>query len=199
MRLSCQMPLSVCILDMQWHLVNVDNAKRWTGYTWNKELIPEPKALLEYIHDQNCKVSLNLHPADGCLAHEQAYEELAAFMGVDPATKRAIAFDCTDPKFLEGYFRLLHHPHEELGVDVWWNDWQQGEHCKLDGLKPQWILNHLHHADAERNTEKRPLIMARWGGLGGHRVPIGFSGDTVAHMRTLSFLPEFTATAANGT
>lgn len=28
---------------------------------------------------------------------------------------------------MSGYFHFLHHPHEEIGVDFWWIDWQHGD------------------------------------------------------------------------
>ena len=46
-------------------------------------------------------------------------------------------------------------------------------------------------------ASKRPFIFSRWGGLGGHRYPIGFSGDTVIGWDALDFQPGFTAVAAN--
>jgi alpha-glucosidase (family GH31 glycosyl hydrolase) len=42
-----------------------------------------------------------------------------------------------------------------------------------------------------------PMTFSRWGGLGSHRYPIGFSGDTYMEWSTLQFQPLFTATAAN--
>jgi len=44
---------------------------------------------------------------------------------------------------------------------------------------------------------KRSFAFSRWGGLGSHRYPIGFSGDTVVSWRSLDFQVHFTATAAN--
>jgi alpha-glucosidase (family GH31 glycosyl hydrolase) len=58
-------------------------------------------------------------------------------------------------------------------------------------------LNHLHFYDRARNGQERPFIFSRWAGLGGHRYPIGFSGDTYTSWETLQFQPYFTATAAN--
>ena len=46
-------------------------------------------------------------------------------------------------------------------------------------------------------TDRRPVIFHRWGGMGSHRYPIGFSGDTFATYGTLQFESYVTATAAN--
>ena len=116
--------------------------------------------------------------------------------------RRRIEFPSTgaDPQFMQAYFKLLHHPYERMGVDFWWIDWQQGEQTKVPGLDPLWWLNHLHWTDMERNPDrgdKRPLIFSRWGGLGNHRYPMGFSGDTYCNWSSLAFQPYFTATAGN--
>ena len=191
-------PLSVCIVDMDWHLTETGNTSSgWTGYTWNRELFPDPDGFIEALHKLGLKTALNLHPAEGIHPHEAQYSEFAEFMGIDPQNNDPIPFDIADPKFAEGYFKILHHPYEEQGIDFWWIDWQQGELSSLPGLDPLPWLNHLHYYDLGRDGIKRPFIFSRWGGLGGHRYPIGFSGDTVIGWDALDFQPGFTSTAAN--
>ncbi|MEE4194442.1 MAG: TIM-barrel domain-containing protein [Anaerolineae bacterium] len=192
-------PLSVCIVDMDWHVTKEGNttSSGWTGYTWNRKLFPNPEGFIEKLHDLGLKTALNLHPADGIHPHEAQHKEFAEFMGMDPEIKEPIPFDIADPKFAEGYFNILHHPMEAQGVDFWWIDWQQGGVSSLPGLDPLTWLNHLHFYDLGRDGEKRPFIFSRWGGLGGHRYPIGFSGDTVIGWDALAFQPGFTAVAAN--
>ncbi|HSH02798.1 MAG TPA: TIM-barrel domain-containing protein [Anaerolineae bacterium] len=191
-------PLSVCIIDMDWHLVDVDpQYVGWTGYTWNKELFPDPKGFMKWLHEQGLYTALNLHPAAGVQPYEDIYPRMAEWMGVDPDSKETIPFQLSNPKFTQAYFELLHHPHEQDGVDFWWIDWQQGETSDMPGLDPLWWLNHLHFFDLGRGGQKRPFIFSRWGGLGNHRYPIGFSGDTHVTWDALDFQPYFTATAAN--
>ncbi len=99
-------------------------------------------------------------------------------------------------RFLEAYLEEVHHPLEELGVDFWWLDWQQGVVTKVPGLDPLWLLNHFHYLDSARNGN-RALTFSRYAGIGSHRYPVGFSGDTVVSWDSLRFQPEFTATASN--
>lgn len=191
-------PLSVCIIDMDWHITKTGNrSSGWTGYTWNRELFPDPQGLIDRLHGMGLKTALNLHPADGVHPHEEQYRALAELMGQDPEQGEPVPFDSADPKFIQGYFELLHHPYEAQGVDFWWLDWQQGGSSKLPGLDPLWWLNHLHFHDLGREGQKRPFIFSRWGGLGNHRYPIGFSGDTLIGWEALANQPGFTATAAN--
>jgi alpha-glucosidase (family GH31 glycosyl hydrolase) len=197
-------PLSVCIVDMDWHLTDVGpyddligHGSGWTGYTWNRALFPDPDRFIAALHEMGLRTALNLHPADGVRPHEAMYPAMAARMGVDPASQQPVLFDIADPAFAQAYFELLHHPEEARGVDFWWIDWQQGTRSSLPGLDPLWLLNHLHFYDLGRDGEQRPFIFSRWGGLGNHRYPIGFSGDTHVTWESLAFQPYFTATAAN--
>ena len=192
------MPLSVCIVDMDWHIVQTGNQSvGWTGYTWNEDLFPDPPGFMAWLHAKGLKTALNLHPADGVHPHEAEYSPMAEIMGIDSETQEPVPFDITNPVFTEAYFELLHHPKEAEGVDFWWMDWQQGTRSKLQGLDPLPWLNHLHFYDLGRDGSQRPFIFSRWGGLGNHRYPIGFSGDTMVSWDSLAFQPFFTATAAN--
>jgi alpha-glucosidase (family GH31 glycosyl hydrolase) len=210
-------PLTVATVDMDWHYSNdVDRQKKitesgnvseemgtvteykmgWTGYSWNDELFPDYKDFLRKLKERNLKVTLNLHPADGVRYSEDMYEEMALAMGVDPKSKRVVSFDIADDNFVNNYFKILHHPYERDGVDFWWIDWQQGTKSSKAGLDPLWALNHYHYYDNGRDG-KHPLIMSRYCGIGSHRYPIGFSGDTVISWATLEYMPYFTSTSTN--
>ena len=191
-------PFSVSVLDMDWHLVDVEAkyGSGWTGYSWNRELFPEPEQFLSWLHEQGLRVTLNVHPADGVRAFEDSYSEMAKALGVDPASGDAISFDVTDQAFLTAYFEILHRSLERDGVDFWWIDWQSGPHSRVAGIDPLWMLNHFHFLDNARDG-KRPLTFSRYAGPGSHRYPVGFSGDTLVTWASLDFQPYFTATASN--
>ncbi|HKG50112.1 MAG TPA: TIM-barrel domain-containing protein [Actinomycetales bacterium] len=193
-----RIPFSVAVLDMDWHLVDIDPeiGSGWTGYTWDTGLFPDPPAFLRALHERRLAVALNVHPADGVRRHEQAYPDVARDLGLDPATGLEVAFDITSREFTDSYLKRLHHPHEEAGVDLWWLDWQSGGVTRVPGLDPLWMLNHVHYIDSGRDG-RRPLTFSRYAGLGSHRYPVGFSGDTIATWASLAFQPYFTATAAN--
>lgn len=184
-------PLDVLVIDMDWHTPD-----GWTGYTWNRELFPDPPGFLAWVHAKGLRTTFNLHPADGIQPHEEAYPAFARAMGVDPKTRQPIPFTIGDKRFVEAYFTLLHHPMEDEGVDFWWMDWQQGEVSDVKGLDPLPWINHLHFNDITRQGV-RPMLYSRWGGLGNHRYYIGFSGDTYETWGSLAYQPHFTATAAN--
>ena len=193
-----KIPIAVGVLDMDWHLVDIDPryGKGWTGYSWNRDLFPDPAGMMQEIHRNGMHFSLNVHPADGVRAHEDMYREMAEALGVDYEHEAPIPFDVTDPKFMKAYFRYLHHPNDELGVDFWWIDWQQGSNSRLPGYDPLWMLNHYHYIDNARKG-LRPMDFSRYAGLGSHRYPVGFSGSTFITWESLDFQPYFTANASN--
>ncbi len=202
-------PLTVATIDMDWHWVNLKDkfgkdatanelggSNGWTGYSWNTDLFPNHRALLDYLHNENLKVTLNLHPADGIRHYEDCYRDVAKAMGKNPDDKKPIKFDVANKDFINAYFDYAHHPLENEGVDFWWIDWQQGTKSTMDGLDPLWSLNHYHYLDNQR-SDRRGLILSRYCGIGAHRYPLGFSGDTAMYWSVLKFQPYFTSTASN--
>ncbi len=191
-------PLSVAVIDMDWHKVKIDAkyGSGWTGFSWNRELFKNPPEFLEYLHKNDIKTALNLHPAEGISAHEDCYIETAKAMGVDPETEENVPFDIAEKKFVDVYFDKVLRPLENDGVDFWWMDWQQGNTTKMEGLDPLWMLNHFHYLDNAKDNN-RGILFSRFAGFGSHRYPIGFSGDTYINWESLDFQPYFTASATN--
>lgn len=204
-------PISVGIIDMDWHLTDGDGREYvedgWTGYTWNKALFPDPPRFLSKLKERNIHTALNLHPAAGVRFWDDTYEEMANAMGIDPQTKHPVPFDNLNPEFWKAYFEILHFPKEKDGVDFWWVDWQQGTDYKwthvydetineLECMDPLWMLNHMHYTASERDG-KRGLFFSRYAGYGSQRYPIGFSGDSIISWESLQFQPYFTVTASN--
>lgn len=189
-------PFSVAVIDMDWHLVDIDKkyGSGWTGYTWNKELFPDPKAFLDELHNRALKVTLNDHPADGIRAYEDNYDKMANEMEVED--NKNVLFDASDKHYIESLQTIILEPLENDGVDFWWIDWQQGNTSRIEGLDPLWILNFFRYKANNKNN-KRPIIFSRYAGPGSHRYPIGFSGDTLITWDSLAFQPKFTSCASN--
>ncbi len=187
-------PIDVMVIDMDWHL------EGWTGYTWDRRYFPDPDEHLRWLHEHEMKVTLNLHPADGVAKFEDQFEDMCKAMDLNPEEVDKVEFNITDPKYMDNYFKILHHPEERRGVDFWWMDWQQGESTAMPGLDTLPWINQLHWEDMEGREDrggKRPLIFSRFGGYGAGRYNVGFSGDTYSTWESLAFQPYFTATASN--
>lgn len=206
---SMDVPIDVLIVDMDWHEtwgLRKSNSPKdeygqrigWTGYTWQKELFPSPANFLKWTENEELKVALNLHPASGIQPYEAVYDDFTKEYGWSEKGK-SVPFKIDERKWADAYFKTVLEPMERDGVDFWWLDWQQWKESKYPpGLSNTFWLNHTFFNHAERqNPGLRPFIYHRWGGLGSHRYPLAFSGDTYATWPMLAYLPYFTATASN--
>ena len=211
-------PLDIMVIDMDWHhhdwtYVDNDEGNKhkatygyahaqnlgWTGYSWNRNLIKEPKKMLEKLHERNIYVTLNDHPHDGIRTHEDGYDGFMRDMGLDPKSQVNLEFDLSDRKYMDAFFKNAQEPLERDGVDFWWVDWQQ------DGVKPvikgtsarhlKW-LNPCYFKHTSKNG-KRGISYSRWSGFGDQKHPIYFSGDTKSTWECLKFEVEFTAQSSN--
>jgi len=198
-------PLDILVMDMGWH--NQAEAKTgyghawtlgWTGYSWNKHLIPDPAKLLKDLKDDGIFVTLNDHPCDGMREHEDHYQE---FMSMLPkGTRPNPPFNAGDPVYMNAFFKTALEPLEKQGVDFWWVDWQQDYVYHfvygVPGLKHLPWLNQLYFQHSE-SGDRRGQGFSRWGGWGDQRHPIQFSGDTQATWPMLAFEIPFTAMSGN--
>jgi len=197
-------PIDNLVMDMGWHTNDATvgtghNAHlNWNGYTWNKALIPDPESLIKTIHDQGITVSLNDHPHDGIRPHEHNYADFAKALGAKDG--EVPLFDLSDSTYMKLFFEYAHAPHEKMGVDFWWLDWQQNYlYPYVRGTNTtslSWI-NELYYRDSAKNG-RRGAGYSRWGGWGDHRHPIQFSGDAQANWDILAFEVKLTAGSGNG-
>jgi hypothetical protein len=196
-------PMDVLIMDMDWH------KSGWTGWSWNKSLISSPKTLINFIHTHGLKTALNLHPSDGVSSSEDYYKAMAADLG--DTSGKTLIWKVEDYDYMQAFFKDIIRPHEAEGIDFWWLDWQQaltvGKHGQEKSYTPAngsenlgetFWCNHTFFEDMQKNRpELRPVIYHRWGGLGSHRYPICFSGDTWAAWSMLGYEIFFTSNASN--
>ena len=86
-----------------------------------------------------------------------------------------------------------------------WIDFQHGPFTKVPALNPTFVCNHAWWTNPFRYGSRanrslagangaagargrdRPFIMGRWGGLGGHRYPVGFAGDPAVKWKVLRY------------
>lgn len=232
-----EIPMDVMIVDMDWHYTYKDMDKRlghdvfgqsrgWTGYSWNRDLFPDPEGFLHDLHSLGFKTALNLHPASGIREFEDCYSAFVAdylsrtddydgpanyVFGPEPylykgnqqpvgqeGHRASVPYRMSQQEWADAYFNSVIRPLERQGVDFWWLDWQQWMTDKyVPGLSNTFWINYAFFRDKELNGTERPFIYHRWGGLGSHRYQLGFSGDTYDEWSVLKFLPYFTATASN--
>ncbi|KAL1512178.1 hypothetical protein AB1Y20_005444 [Prymnesium parvum] len=216
-------PLDVLVTDMDWHptcyrrtfgsdaeksMDASNNWPCWSGFTWDRKYFPHPEAFLGWCKARGVHNALNLHFQSGLQKEEERFEQFRTALGLPNDAKYA-AFDPLNQTYSREFHRVVLAPLEAAGVDLWWLDWQQGEHLFAGSdtpeVNPTWWLNYVYYTqpdgrdgdEAPQVSTRRRLILHRWGGLGNHRYPIGFSGDVMASWESLAFQPYFTASAAN--
>ena len=186
-----QFPLDVMVLDMDWH------KQGWTGWSWNRDLLPDAEDLLQWFHQKRIYSTLNLHPADGVKPHEDQYQDFMVGMGYSPNSQRTVPFDAANKLYIDNLFTHILWPLEAQGVDFWWVDWQQEPYTRgLPGLKNIAWLNQVFYEKSNRN-KLRGQSFSRWGGWGDHRYPIHFSGDATTTWKMLDFEVAFNSVSSN--
>jgi alpha-glucosidase (family GH31 glycosyl hydrolase) len=184
-------PLDVMVLDMDWHKAG------WTGWSWNRTLIPDPVDLLSFFHQHGLASTLNIHPAEGVAPDEDAYASFMTSLGLDPASGATVPFDAANPTYMDALFAQVHEPLHQAGADFFWLDWQQEQYTvSLPRLENVPWLNQLYYAYTSQGG-MRGLSFSRWGGFGDHRHPIHFSGDAWTNFEMLAFEVPFTSTSGN--
>ena len=183
-------PIDNMVLDMDWH------RQGWTGWSWNRDLIPDPESLFADLHQQGLQVTLNLHPADGVAPHEDQYKPFMAALGL-PADGTTVPFDAANQKQMKAFATEVLDPLKNTGVDFWWVDWQQYPDTRsIPELTNLWWLNDWFSRYTQEDG-RRGVSLSRWAGWGDQRHPIHFSGDAWGDWSSLAFQVPFTSTSGN--
>lgn len=184
-------PLSVLLLGEFWHLKDGNHLELYkTGYTFNRNLFPDPAFFTNYMHERGVHVGLHLDPTEGIMSHEDAYDDIARDLGLQE--RHTIPFQVFDKFVLTSYFNRLIEPLTAKGIDFFWIDYYQAK-------DPYTLraLSYYHYEDYKKYPDKRGLIMSRNGGVVPHRYPILFSGETIVSWNTLKTLPYYNSLASN--
>ena len=186
-----KIPLSVLLLDNDWHYRNIGNNKGLkSGFTFNKSIIKDPKRISNYLHQRGIRFGLNINPETGIYPHEEFYMQAAGYLEVKD--NKVILFDPLNPKLMDVYMKVFLHPLESLGVDFFWSDYKGN--LNLTNL---WFNNHYLYKDSGRTAEKRGMILARNAIYAPHRYPILYGGSSEISWDKLKELPSLYLNAAN--
>lgn len=185
------MPLSVLLLDKSWHINELGKYKNLeTGFTFNKNLIPNPKLLIDSLHKIDIKLALKVNPKEGIMPYEPLYNEAIKYL---PTKQGApIKFEPFNPRFLDVYFKLFINPLENLGVDFFFNDYDNPK----DSYST-WVMNHYHFYDLEKTSAKRGMILGRNSLIAPHRYPVLYSGKTKVSWDNFKLIPFYNLSASN--
>jgi alpha-glucosidase (family GH31 glycosyl hydrolase) len=196
-----ELPLDTVVLDMDWHKEPLSlDCKSWGNYDWDLSLFPDPAAFVSSLHSGNNPLnrslflSLNLHPDTGVDNCNDRYPAIAKAMGVPWPKVVACNFD--NQTFAESVFGVYLNALPLRAVNLWWTDYGGcGGQVSNQMFWSNYVFGSNPHSFSNQTT--RSIVLARYGGPGSQRQPIGFSGDTFQHEEVLAFLIQTTPLAAN--
>ena len=200
------LPLDLILWDVDWHRKDAKTGNKWagaidwTGWSVNRDLLPDAEELIAELKGKNIHVIPIVHPHDAVRSNEDCYEDFMKAMGEDPTEGKTLELDLANPKYVSNFFKFAHGELEKAGVDYWWLDWQQDKFYPyvpgVPGLKHIPWLSKIYYEHSRRNN-LRGMTFNRWGGFGSQRYPIVLSGDAYSSWAMLKFMVPYTALAAN--
>ncbi len=179
-----EIPISV-ILFSNWSLL-----QQTSSYSFEKNYIPNPSQVINYIHNNNIRIGLKINPKYGISPNEEKYHEALKYLQIPEG--QTIPFNVYDPRFIDVYLKLFIQPLEAIGVDFIWNDFDV-----FNNVNALWTINHYEYLDSGRNVAKRNMILARNGLIASHRYPVLYSGKTIVSWDNLRNIPFYNLTSAN--
>lgn len=185
-----EIPLSVFLLDKEWHIRKIEDKEYETGYTFNKDLIPEPEKLIKELHDKNIRVGLSFNPVDGIMPHEENYSNIANAFRIEQG--KTISFDPLNQTVVKATTGFMLAPLINKGIDFIYNDYQNFE----GSFQKLWLLNDTLYKMVDVGG-RRGLILSRNSLLASHRYPITYTGKSLINWDTLKKVPLLNQTAAN--
>ena len=142
-------------------------------------------------------MTLNVHPADGVRAFEDAYPAMAEALGRDPRRRRADRVRHHRPRVPRRLPRGAAPPARGPGRRLLVARLAAGPHTRASRASTRCGCSTTSTSWTPAASGRRPLTFSRYAGPGSHRYPVGFSGDAHISWASLDFQPEFTATASN--
>ena len=186
-----EIPLSVFVLDKDWHIRESGNRKDIrTGFTFNKELIPDSKELINTLHKKGIRVGLNIDPSEGIYPHEDSYADVKNFL--EYKSDGIISIDPLNPKILDALLKFPLSRLEDMGIDFFWNDLRD-----TSDLHKLWIYNYYIFNNLARNPAKRGMILARNSLKTAHKFPVLYAGESKVSWENFMSTPFFDLSASN--
>lgn len=182
-----EIPISVILLNSEWHLNNYKDKKINSGFTWNNELFKNQNDIINYIHTNKIKLGLNIDPSMGIYPFEKNFNNFSNYLQTN---EEVIPFNVFDFNFIRGYFEYFIKPLNNEGIDFFFTD--------IDEIKNKdmlWIMNDYHYK--YKNNIKRPFLMTRNSLVAEHRYPVTYSGKTIVSWDTLKLIPKYNMLATN--
>ena len=181
-------PISIFLFDKDWSYKDLEISKT-SGFTFNPSLFKDPKDLIKKIHDLGVYTGVIVNPKDGIFSYEKNFPTAKNYIELNKDGN--ITFNPYNPRFMDLYFKMFIHPLESLGIDLFWNDFDN-----LDDINTLFVLTDYMKKDLSRNN-LRSIILSRNANFAPHRYGVLYSGHNIISFDVLKLLPLFNITASN--
>lgn len=186
-----RIPLSIFLLDKQWHINDYGKYKNLdTGFTFNNNYFSNPVLLIEKLHQKQIRVGLKVNPRQGIMPYDSNYSQAIKYLNVKYGSP--IKFQPFNPLFLDVYFKLFIHPLEKIGIDFFWNDYDD-----IKDNYAMWVMNNYHFLDLEKSYTKRGMLLGRSSLIAPHRYPVLYSQKTKVSWDNFKLIPFYNLSASN--
>ena len=172
-------PISVFLFDNDWS-IKLKDYSTTSGFSFNTRLIKDPNRLISILHQMGVYVGVKINPKDGIFSHETYFPEARKYIQLNK--KGYIDFNPFDARFMDLFLKLFLHPLENMGIDLFWNDYDV-----LENRNSLFILNDYIKKDMERSG-KRSIVLGRNANFAPHRYPVLYSGHNEISFDVLKFL-----------
>lgn len=184
-----QIPLSVLLLSEFWHIKDANNYNLYrTGFSFNRELFPDPNEFIQYMHDRGIRVGVHIDPSEGIRKEEDRYLNFSQELNI--ADGITIPYNVFDKNFMATYVKHAIDSLLDLGIDVFWLDYKKD----LESIQS---LQYYYNKDFTRIKVSRPITLTRSPLVAPHKAGILYSGETIVGWDTLKYLPFYNSMAAN--
>lgn len=106
---SRHIPMDLIVQDWQYW-----GKYGWGAYQWDERFYPDPKALLQALHDRHAKFMISVWPNP----HGKAGDAIKAADGI---VNRDV-YDATNPEIRALRWKFLNEAFFSVGTDAWWQD-----------------------------------------------------------------------------
>lgn len=185
-----KVPLSVLLLDSDWHIRNYQEKIVKGGFTWDTTKFTNPTGMINYLHSKGIRLGLSINPEEGIYPFESKFEDIKKYL--TPDESGMIPFNALDPRWIDVYLKLLIHPLDNMGVDFFFNDIEN-----VKDPKKLWLFNHYQFNDMKRDYKRRPMVVSRNGMVAAHRYPVLYAGKTIVGWDSLKKIPVYNSSASN--
>ena len=183
-----EIPLSIILLDNGWAKKDSNYPNVKVGYTFDSSLYSNPISFVQKVHKKGIKLGVKINPGLGFYPFETNFSVATKYLKTNK--DGYIDFNIYDMKNIDVLFKCFIHPLEQIGVDLFWNNYNPHD------LNKMYLMNYYMLKDSYKNN-KRFLMLSRNSTYASHLFNVMYSGHNPVDWRLFKVLPFYNLTSSN--